>query len=184
MAERTVTQLLQSIRGGDSAAREQLIGRLHGELRVLAASRLRAERPGHTLQPTELVNEAYLRLDGGHLDFDNRGHFFAAAARAMRRVLVEHARKRGAEKRGGGVAPVTFDDLRVSAADQGLDVLALDAAVSALQEFDPRLAKVVELRYFVGLSIPETATAMGSSPATVKRDWTYARAWLYEYMME
>ena len=183
MASPTVTQLLQSASAGDEAAREELVLRLYSELRVLAAARLRGERPGHTLQPTELVNEAYLRLDRGELRFDNRGHFFAAAARAMRRVLVEHARKRSAAKRGSGAARVTFDELMVASAEQEVDVLALDEALDALAESDPRLAQVVELRYFVGLSIPETAAAMGSSPATVKRDWTYARAWLYERMM-
>ena len=184
MAEPTVTQLLEAVDAGDATAREQLILRLYRELRELAVARLRSERPGHTMQPTELVNEVYLRLDRGQLRFDNRGHFFAAAARAMRRVLVEHARKRYAAKRGAGAAGVTFDELKIGAPDQGLDVLALDDAVSALREHDQRLAQVVELRYFVGLSIPETAAAMGSSPATVKRDWTYARAWLYEYMMD
>lgn len=184
MSERSVTQLLDAVAQGDGAAREQLIELLFGELRRIAAARLRGERRGHTLQPTELVNEAYLRLDDGKLEFENRGHFFAAAARAMRRVLVEHARRRGSAKRGGGVVPVTFEDLGVAALDHEIDLLALDDAIEALKDYDPRLAQVVELRYFVGLSIPETATAMGSSPATVKRDWTYARAWLYERMMD
>ena len=184
MAEPTVTQLLQAVSTGDGAAREQLIRRLFDELRKLAAARLRREWRGHTWQPTELVNEAYLRLDNGQLQFENRGHFFAAAARAMRRVLVEHARRRAAAKRGGGAAPVTFEELGVAGYDQKVDVLALDQAITALKEFDPRLAEVVELRYFVGLSIPEAAEAMASSPATIKRDWTYARAWLYEHMMD
>ena len=184
MTEPSVTQLLDAVRAGDGEAREHLIDRLYGELRQLAAARLRRERPNHTLQPTELVNEAFLRLGPEELRFDNRGHFFAAAARAMRRVLVEHARKRSAEKRGGLAARVTFEELLVPSADPGLDVLDLDAAISALEAQDPRLARVVELRYFVGLSIPETAVAMETSPATVKRDWTYARAWLYERMME
>ncbi|MEM7587615.1 MAG: ECF-type sigma factor [Acidobacteriota bacterium] len=184
MADLTVTQLLHSIRGGDLEAREQLASRLFDELHKLASARLRSERYGHTLQPTELVNEAYLRLDAGQLEFDNRGHFFASAATAMRRVLVEHARRRASAKRGGGVSPVTFEDMGVAGNDQHLDLLALDDALSALEAHDARLAKVVELRYFVGLSIPETAEAMGSSPATVKRDWVYARAWLYERMME
>lgn len=184
MAELNVTQLLQAIEAGDESARERLVSRLYSELHALATARLRRERPGHTLQPTELVNEAYLRLDRGQLRFDNRGHFFAAAARAMRRVLVEHARKRASAKRGAGAAPVTFDDLRFVSGTPDLNVMALDQALRALREHDERLAQVVELRYFLGLSIPETAVAMGSSPATVKRDWTYGRAWLYEAMME
>ncbi len=175
-----MTSLLAAVRGGDTRARDTLIGELYGELRRLASSLMRAERPGHTLQPTALVHEAFLRLVPGGGQWENRAHFFGAAARAMRQVLVEHARRRLAEKRGGQAQRVTFADLEIQVEDPRLDLLALDEALTALSEVDPRLVRVVELRYFAGCDLAETARILDVSPATVKRDWIYARAWLYE----
>ncbi len=180
MESADVTALLVAVRGGDSDARDTLIGQLYGELRRLASSLLRSERPGHTLQPTALVHEAFLRLVPAEDEWENRAHFFGAAARAMRQVLVEHARRRLAEKRGGQAERVTFDDLQVQIEDPRLDLLALDEALTALLEVDARLVRVVELRYFTGCNLAETARILGVSTATVKRDWFYARAWLYE----
>lgn len=182
MSHSDVTVLLDAIREGDESAYDRLIPLIYDDLRRLAASRMRRERPDHTLQPTELVNEAFLRLAGGPSRWENRAHFFGAAAEAMRRVLIDHARKRSSQKRGGGAEHVTFQDLAVQAEDPEVDLLALDDALTALAEVDPRLSQVVHLRYFAGLSVEETAELLQVSPATVKRDWTYARAWLYERM--
>lgn len=182
VAEVEVTQLLQSIREGDEAASDRLLALIYQELRSMAGARMRLERPGHTLQPTALVNEAYLRLAGGAQQWENRAHFFGAAARAMRRILVDHARKRASQKRGSGAARITFDEMNIEGEDPDLDLLALDEALTALAKHDDRLAEVVRLRYFAGLSIQETAEVMDTSPATVKRDWSYARAWLFERM--
>jgi RNA polymerase sigma factor (TIGR02999 family) len=174
--------LLQSIREGDESAYTKLFPLIYDDLQRLAASRLRRERPNHTLEPAALVNEAYLRLVQGEPTWQERAHFFAAAAEAMRRVLVDHARRRSAQKRGGKMQPVTFNSIAVASDEPDVDILALDEALTALAEHDPRLNQVVHLRYFVGLSITETAELLHVSPATVKRDWTYARAWLYEHM--
>ena len=182
MTTEDVTRLLKNAGSGDRKAARELMEKLYGELRRMAAARMRAERPDHTLQPTALVNEAYIRLAGGEADWQNRAHFFGAAAEAMRRVLVEHARKRSADKRGGGVARVTFNDLNVDSDSGDVDLLALDEALTALAQLDERLARVVRLRFFAGLDIEQTAKLIGTSPATVKRDWTYARAWLFERM--
>ncbi len=175
-----ITLLLQAVGGGDEGALDRLIPLIQARLHEMASYRMRQERAGHTLQPTALVNEAYMRLAGGQ--WENRIHFFGAAAEAMRRVLVDHARKVRAEKRGGGAERVTFSRLEVAAEEPDLDILALDEALQALEEEDRRLAQVVQLRYFVGLNIDETADVLGVSPATVKRDWVYARAWLRERM--
>lgn len=177
-----LTQLLDSVRSGRQGAREELYERVYAELRAMAGARLAHERPGHTLQATALVNEAYLRLAPNDEDWDNRGHFFGSAARAMRRILVDHARRHRASKRGGEARRVTFADLAVAAEEPDVDLLALDEALDALAEAEPRLGEVVHLRYFAGLGIAETAALLGVSPATVKRDWTYARAWLVERM--
>ncbi len=177
-----VTQLLQAARSGDSQAYQELIPLLYEELKALARQQLARERPDHTLQPTELVSEAYLRLVGPQAKFENRAHFFGASAIAMRRILVDYARERAAKKRGGDVQRVTFVDLDVASEEPDLDLLELDEALNLLEAEDQRLARLVQLRYFAGLSIKETAELMGTSPATVKRDWTYARAWLLEKM--
>lgn len=175
-----VTTLLRDWRQGDLAARDRLVALLYPELRALADRQLRGERANHTLQPTALVNEAYLRLSGlDRMDFQDRGHFVRMAARVMREVLVDHARRRQAVKRDGGQR-VTLTGLQLVAEDADVDALALDAALQRLEQLDPDKARVVELRYFGGLTIEETAEAMGSSPATVKRHWQMARAWLFD----
>lgn len=157
---------------------DDLAGLLYAELRRLAGGFFRGERSGHTLQPTALVNEAWLRLHESPADWENRSHFLGSAARAMRRILVEHARKRAALKRGGEFAHVTFDDLAVQTPDPGVDVLLLNDALDALAAHDDRLARVVELHFFAGCTFPEIAGALGISEPTARRDWTYARAWL------
>ena len=182
--EQGVTALLQSVNAGDSGAYARLLELLHAELHKLAEAKMRRERAGHTLQPTVLVNEAYLRLVQGNPEWQNRAHFFGAAAEAMRRILVDHARKRLSEKRGGAAERVTFSEMNVAGEDPGIDLIALDDAVSALEAENPRLGQVVQLRYFAGLSIEDTAEVLDVGPATVKRDWAYARAWLYERMLE
>ncbi len=160
---------------------------VYDELRRLAAAALRHERPDHTLQPTALVHEAYLRLaEEPSARWQNRGHFLAVAARAMRRILVDHARRHKAAKRGAGVIRITLDDdmERVAAAlpADGVDLVALDDALSRLGGLDPRQARIVELRFFGGLSVEETASIVGASARTVKRDWQLARAWLKREM--
>lgn len=175
-----LTRLLQSVEAGREGAREELFQRVYGELQAMAGARMRQERQGHTLQPTALVNEAYLRLASGDESWQSRAHFFGSAARAMRCILVDHARRHQSSKRGGDAHRVTFNDLDVASREPNLDLLALDAALDALAQEEPRLAEVVNLRYFAGLEISETAEILGISRATVKRDWTYARAWLLE----
>jgi RNA polymerase sigma factor (TIGR02999 family) len=175
-----LTGLLQAWGGGDLAARDELIGLVHEELRSRAAARLRRERPGHLLQPTALVHEAYLRLvDQSHTDWQSRAHFFALASEMMRRILVDHARRRKMAKRSGGWARVTLDDREVRYGPPDVDVLDLDAALSELASLDPRKSRVAELRFFSGLSHDEIAYSLGISRATVERDWAMARAWLY-----
>ena len=181
-----VTALLDRWNGGDREALKSLIALVHGELRRLAGSLLRHERPDHTLQPTELVHEAYLRLSGlRSMPLNGRRHFYGAAAEAMRRILVDHARQRAADKRGGP------DGQRVPIAlalnqplDLRVDFVRVDEAITALAAESPEKARVVELRYFGGLSIQDTADVMGIAPATVKRHWTFARAWLYRALSE
>jgi RNA polymerase sigma factor (TIGR02999 family) len=174
-----VSELLVRWRGGDNEALASLIPLVYGELRKLARGYLRRERPDHTLQSAALVHEAYLRLAGkSSLDLQNRTHFFAVAARLMREILVEHARNRGAVKRGAGVPNISLDEA-LSIPQQGsVDVLLLDAALSRLAQLDERQCRVVELRFFAGLSIEETSEALAVSAATVSRDWTTARHWL------
>jgi RNA polymerase sigma factor (TIGR02999 family) len=174
-----VTQMLLGWGKGDREALDQLLPVVYKELRRLAQSYLKSERPNHTLQATALVNEAYLRLvDEEHRHVENRSQFFAVAAQAMRRILIDHARRKRSEKRGGGVAPVTLDEGKGAPSEDPVDVLALDLALRELAEVDPRQARVVELRYFGGLSIEETAKVLEISTATVAREWTLARAWL------
>jgi RNA polymerase sigma factor (TIGR02999 family) len=174
-----VTSLLKEWGAGQDGALEKLVPLVYRELRSLAASQLQGERPAHTLQPTALVNEVFLRLlDGREVAWQNRAHFFALAARMMRRILVDHARARLAEKRGGGAVPLlleaSFDPAPMS--DRAL--LALDDALAALKRMDSRQCRIIELRYFAGLTLEETAELLGVSVATVKREWTVARAWL------
>jgi RNA polymerase sigma factor (TIGR02999 family) len=177
---KAVTELLRAWGAGDAGAAEALVPLVYEELRRQAKRALRREGEGHTLQATALVHEAWLRLDGQHdARWESRTQFLAVAAQMMRRVLVDHARTRLALKRGGGATQVTLGDAdsAVSASDD-VDVLALDEALARLAALDPRKARLVELRYFAGLSIPEAATALGISPATVGREWAVARMWL------
>jgi RNA polymerase sigma factor (TIGR02999 family) len=158
---------------------DELTELAHAELRRLARRYLAGERPGHTLQPTALVNEAYLRLAAGQpVDWQNRAHFVGVAAHQMRRILVDHARKRHRAKRDGGGVRVTFDEQLPVADERGHDVVALDEALEKLARLDPRRSRIAELRYFGGLSVEETAEALSVSVATVMRDWRLARAWL------
>ena len=178
-----VTQLLNAWRCGDQAALNKLIPLIHDEVHRLAHIYMLRERVGHTLQTTALLNEAYLRLvDAARVPFENRTHFFAVSANLMRRILVDFARSRGYQKRGGNVVRVEFEDGRIPAPDGGAEVVALDDALNALAEFDAREAKVVELRFFGGLNEEETAEALGVSLRTVQREWTLAKAWLRREM--
>jgi len=175
----SVTNLLTAWSAGDQRALTALVPLVYDELRELARRLLRYERPGHTLQPTALVHEAYARLiDHDRVQWQGRAHFFAVAAQTMRRVLVEHARKRHAVRRGGDALRVTLDETLASADRDDVEVIALDRALHALRALDPTQERIVELRYFGGLTIEETAAVLGSSPATVKREWAVARAWL------
>jgi len=174
-----VTELLQAWRGGDQGALDRLIPLIHAELHRLAHHYMLGERPGHTLQTTALINEAYLRLvNASQVTWENRAHFLAVSANLMRRVLVDFARSRGYQKRGGDVVKVDFDEDRIPSSGRGADVIAVDDALEALAAFDERGARVVELRFFGGLSESETAEVLGVSTRTVKREWASAKAWL------
>lgn len=175
-----VTRILAELRQGDRAAANELLPLVYAELRRLAVQRMSREQPGHTLQPTALVHEAYLRLVGDDAQgWDGRGHFFAAAAEAMRRILIDNARQRNRLKRGGELERRELGDHDALALVDDVDgLLDLDAALTKLALVEPEMARLVELRYFAGLTVEETAEALGSSPRTVKRDWAYARAWL------
>jgi len=174
-----VTRLLRAWRHGDRDALESLIPLVYGDLRRMAERHLRGERPGHTLQPTAIVHEAYLRLVGGEEGgWQNRAHFFAAAARSMRRILVDHARAREAKKRGGGESPLLLDTA-VMVEPRAVDLIAVDDALEKLTALDPVEGRVVELRFFAGLTEDETADAIGISPATVRRKWLVAKAYLH-----
>lgn len=181
-----VTRILAQIEAGDPAAADQLLPLVYDELRRLAAARFAQERPGQTLQATALVHEAYLRLVqgvGGEQPWDSRGHFFAAAAEAMRRILVEQARRKQTLKRGGRAERVCLDDVATVDADTHLeDLLALDEALQLLEAEEPLKARLVKLRHFAGLTLEEAAQALKISTSTAKRHWVYARAWLYGKM--
>lgn len=180
-----VTELLARWNAGDAGALEALMPLVYGELRRLAGHYMRRERPDHTLQPTALVHEAYLRLAGVRdAGFQNRVHFYGAAARAMRRILVDHARRQRALKRDQPPTRVDLDHASGKGVDLRLDLIALDEALERLAAIAARPAKVVELRYFGGLSISQTAAFLDIAPATVKRHWSFARAWLYRALDE
>lgn len=174
-----ISRLLLASKGGDETALARLMPLVYDQLHVLARNRLQGERTGHTLQTTALIHEAYLRLVGADVGWEGRVHFFAVAAQTMRRILVDHARSRGRDKRGGGVAPVTLEDVAIVAAEPSDDLVALDEALERLSALDPRKARIVELHYFGGLTYDETATAIGASAATIDRELRMAKAWLY-----
>lgn len=178
MAESTVTELLQQLSRGRQGAADDLLPMVYGELRRIAHRQLKGERAGHTLDTTALVHEAYLRLGLGRISWNDRVHFFAVAARAMRRVLIDYAQARRAAKRGGGAADVTLDD-SIAAPERRIDdFLAIDEALNRLEQLDPRQVMVVECHVFAGMSLDDTAAALDISPATVSRDWALARAFL------
>ena len=178
-SSRHVTQLLASWSQGSNEAREALMPLVYEELRKLAASYLRRERSDHTLQPTALVHEAYLRLvEQDNVSWENRHHFFGAAANLMRRILVDHARAHLAEKRGSGMPKVALTEAIAMSQDRPAELLALDESLSRLTAMDAQQARIVELRVFGGLTVDESAQILGISPATVKRDWAVAKAWL------
>jgi RNA polymerase sigma-70 factor, ECF subfamily len=179
-APEEMTRLLAAWSDGDAEALERLAPLVEGELRRLARRYMRGERPGHTLQTTELVNEAYLKLiDWKSVRWQNRAHFFGLSARLMRTVLVDYARRRASEKRGGGALLVSLGDARDVPEPRGADFVALDEALTALAAFDERKARLVELRFFGGLGVDETAEVLGVSPRTVMREWSLAQAWLF-----
>lgn len=180
-----VTRLLLDWRDGDKAALDALMPLVYDELRRLAAGQLRHERPDHTLQPTALVNEAYLQLvEQRQMNWQTRAHFFGAAANLMRRILVDHARAHNAAKRGGDAVRVSLSDVTALIEQQSIEVLLLDQALNELQALDPELARLVELRYFAELSIEETAEVLALSPATVKRHWNSAKVWLHRRLTQ
>ncbi len=173
-----ITRILNAIREGDARAGDRLMPAVYAELRKIAGAKMAREQPGHTLQPTALVHEAWLRL--GEQTFANRAHFFVAAAEAMRRILVDRARRNACEKHGAGAEHVDLADLEIAAPlVDGAELLAVHDALDRLAEHDPRIAELVKLRYFAGLSFEETAEVLGVSVTTAKRDWSYARAWLH-----
>jgi RNA polymerase sigma factor (TIGR02999 family) len=174
-----ITQLLVAWGHGDEAALDRIIPLVHGELQQIARRCMGGQHGGHSLQPTALVNEAYLRLvDVQQMNWQNRAHFLAMAARLMRRILVDHARSKGYAKRGGGAARITLDDDLVVPNEPGRDLVALDDALEALAKVDERKSRMIELRFFGGLTVEEAAAVFDVSPDTVKRDWRLAKAWL------
>ena len=176
-----VTQILSAIEHGDAQAAGELLPLVYEELRRLAAHKMANEIPGQTLQPTALVHEAWLRLVGkdGHAQFKSRGHFFGAAAEAMRRILIENARRKQAQRHGGGQQRVDLQGIEIATEVKSDELLALNDALDKFARMDPAKAELVKLRYFVGLTIEEAAEILGISPPTAKRHWTFARAWLY-----
>ena len=180
-SSKNVTQLLADWGSGDKQALEELMAVVYQELHRLANYYLRRERQGHTLQATALINEAYLKIIDQHsVNWQNRAHFFGVAAQMMRRILVDHARSHLYAKRGGGAQKLTLDEaLSVPQQERDLELVALDDALQKLEEMDAQQAKIIELRFFGGLTIEETAEVLSISPATVKREWSWAKAWLY-----
>ncbi len=174
-----VTQALEQLSAGDREALNRLLPAVYDHLRRLAERELRRESTGHTLSPTALVHEAWLKLvQLDRISWQGRAHFFGASAQAMRRILISHARRRKADKRGSGTVHATLEDVAIAAHDRPEILLALDEALDRLAELHPRQARVVECRFFAGMEIDDVAEVVGASPATVKRDWTVARAWL------
>lgn len=179
-----VTGLLIEWRQGDKAALDKLTPLVYDEIRRIAHRYMQGEREGHTLQTTALVNEAYLRLAGQHkVDWQDRAHFFAVTAQVMRHILIDHARRRHYAKRGGGAQQVTFDEAVAMPQQRARELVALDDALEELAKIDPRKSRVVELRYFGGLNLEETAEVLAVSVMTVRRDWRAAKAWLYKRVM-
>ena len=175
-----VTQLLIQWSNGDKAALDKLMPLIYEELRQLARHYMNRERAGHTLQTTALVNEAYLRLiNRKQVHWQNRAHFFAIAAHLMRSILVDHARSHAYAKRGGGARKIALDEALAVSQQRAADVVALDDALKRLAEIDPQQSRIVEMKFFGGLTIEETAEVLGLSPATIKREWSTAKAWLY-----
>lgn len=184
-ASQNVTEMLRDWRNGDQEALGKLIPMVYDELRRQAAGYLRRERSGHTLQTTALIHEAYLRLiNQQNIDWQNRAHFYAIAARLMRQILVDHARKRQATKRGGSGLKIPLEEAMVISSGRDVDLVALDEALTRLAALDPQQSRIVELRYFSGLSVEETAEALGVSSRTVRRDWNVAKAWLRQQIGE
>ena len=176
-----VTRILEDINEGDAGAAEQLLPLVYGELRKLAAAKMSHESPGQTLQPTALVHEAYLRLVNvkGAQHWNSRGHFFMAAAEAMRRILIDHARRKQSQRRGGGLARDPLESVEIAAPEPAVDLVAVNDALTRFEAIDKPKADLVKLRYFAGLTIPEAAEALGISTTTADRYWAYARAWLH-----
>jgi len=176
-----VTRILSKIDSGDPSAADQLLPLVYDELRKLAAAKLAHEKPGQTLQATALVHEAYLRLAGGApgQSFNSRGHFFGAAAEAMRRILVEQARRKQSQRRGAGMKPQSLEQIEIEAPQSSVDLLAVNDALEQFQKIDAVAAELVKLRYYCGLTIPQAAEALGISTSTADRYWAYGRAWLH-----
>jgi len=180
VSQREITRLLADWAGGDRDALDRLAPLVHAELRRIARRQMGGEREGHTLQATALVNEAYLRLAGGEgFEWHDRAHFYAVCAQVMRHVLIDHARAHARDKRGGGALHVSLDEAAVMSGESASELVALDEALRELEGLDPQKGRVVELRYFAGLSIEETAEVLNISPTTVRREWRRAKAWLY-----
>ena len=182
-----ITRILEAVEEGDTGAAESLLPLAYEELRRIAWQQMASERAGHTLQPTALVHEAYLRMlgpDGKAMGWNSRGHFFAAASQAMRRILIESARRKLTAKRGEGAEHTALNESQLEFAVPSEEILAVDEALTKLEEEDPHLAKIVMLRYFAGMTIPETASALGVSTSTLDRHWQCAKAWLHREISE
>jgi len=185
MSPQEVTRLLADWGRGDSSALDKLFPLVHAELRRIAQRQMKQERPGHTLQATALVNEAYMKLAGQEgVEWHDRAHFFAVCSQVMRHILIDHARAHARDKRGGGAIQVSLNEVAVMAAEQAADFIALDEALRTLEKVDQQKGRIIELRYFGGLSIEETAEVLKISPRTVRREWRRAKAWLYRMIAE